>query len=978
MKPTMIHITHYLAKRLLPFYLLTFLPFNASAQGIPFIRNYTSEEYHGNNMNFDIETDGKGNILVANFEGLMYYDHAQWRIIRTPGITRVTVVYRASTNVIWVGGYNYFGKVVVEDNGELNIKRVSEPELFRGEVSEIYEQGPKLRFIVSTGTIYEVNDNKVKVVKEIDKDRMKLGMMDVVDIDALEKGNKELVRSDTVMTEELGHGLLSILPKNNGLKIADQNTGKSFSITDKNGLCSNNVSYMAYDEQGHLWGATTKGVFAMQVPSAYSRFTQNEGLNGEVLSIEKANGTIYVGTDDGLYRLNGQKFEHVTSLKYACWDLKGSNQELLAATAEGVFRLFPNGTAKQLSTRTATALMEDGQNIYSGEQDGVYLMGPDGQQRRKVSGLENVRKIVKDSKGTIWLQNLYGMVWYKKKGDEIFTNYHSGKKAETMSTIVVTGNEVTVIDADDTKPFPYPLYSFADDKGVTWLTNNEGKALYRWKDGKRLGDMELLLFPLHETIIRALFVNDDQIWLGSDNGLTVIDTSVKDPMLDIHPQLFIRSVVLNSDSVLWGGFGTMPDVLPDLRDSEDDLTFTFSLNYTPIVGKTLYRYRMDDNNWSAWSTATHATFNNIPDYAHTFYVQARDAMNRQSEIVSIKFYITPPYYKQWYMYLLYTLILIAIVYAIFQLRLRRLERDKIRLEKVVKDRTAEVVKQKDEIEEKSKRLETALQELGEAQSELIRQEKMATVGKLTQGLIDRILNPLNYINNFAKLSEGLVKDIKANINDDKEKMDPENYEDTIDVLGMLEGNLQKVGEHGQNTTRTLKAMEEMLKDRSGGIVPMNLAAIVRQDEKMLHEYYKNDIAEYGIQVIVDCPERELTIDGNAEQLSKTIMSLLGNAVYAVVKKAQRLKGFTPTVSLSVKPAADRVQVTIRDNGIGIEDTIINKVFDPFFTTKTTGEASGVGLYLSREIIQNHGGDIQAKSVKDEYSEFTFTLPINKA
>jgi signal transduction histidine kinase len=332
------------------------------------------------------------------------------------------------------------------------------------------------------------------------------------------------------------------------------------------------------------------------------------------------------------------------------------------------------------------------------------------------------------------------------------------------------------------------------------------------------------------------------------------------------------------------------------------------------------------------------------------------------------------------MYLLYTLILIAIVYAIFQLRLRRLEKDKIQLEKVVKERTAEVVKQKDEIEEKSNRLETALQELGEAQHELIRQEKMATVGKLTQGLIDRILNPLNYINNFAKLSEGLVKDIEANINDDKEKMDPENYEDTVDVLGMLEGNLQKVGEHGQNTTRTLKAMEEMLKDRSGGIVPMNLTAVVRQDEKMLQEYYKNDISQYGIQVIVDCPDGELTIDGNAEQLSKTIMSLLGNAIYAIVKKAQRQKDFTPTVSLSVKPAADHIQVTIHDNGIGIEDTIIDKIFDPFFTTKTTGEASGVGLYLSREIIQNHGGDIHAKSVKDEYSEFTFTLPlpINKA
>ena len=108
------------------------------------------------------------------------------------------------------------------------------------------------------------------------------------------------------------------------------------------------------------------------------------------------------------------------------------------------------------------------------------------------------------------------------------------------------------------------------------------------------------------------------------------------------------------------------------------------------------------------------------------------------------------------------------------------------------------------------------------------------------------------------------------------------------------------------------------------------------------------------------------------------MSLLDNAVYAIVKKAQREKDYTPTINISVKPASDNVQVSIRDNGIGIEDTIINKIFDPFFTTKTTGEAAGVGLYLSREILQNHGSDILVKSVKNEYSEFTFTLPINKA
>ena len=107
-----------------------------------------------------------------------------------------------------------------------------------------------------------------------------------------------------------------------------------------------------------------------------------------------------------------------------------------------------------------------------------------------------------------------------------------------------------------------------------------------------------------------------------------------------------------------------------------------------------------------------------------------------------------------------------------------------------------------------------------------------------------------------------------------------------------------------------------------------------------------------------------------------VMNILANAVYAVVKKAKREKPgtYVPEISLKAVVNKNSVSIIIRDNGIGIEDTIKEKIFDPFFTTKTTGEASGVGLYLSREIVQNHGGDIQMQSVKDSYSEFTITLP----
>ncbi len=523
-----------------------------------------------------------------------------------------------------------------------------------------------------------------------------------------------------------------------------------------------------------------------------------------------------------------------------------------------------------------------------------------------------------------------------------------------MQTIVMTDGRATIVSAESTEPFPYPLVSYLDDNGVTWLTDNEGKKIYRWKGGKKLSDMDRLLFPLHGISINTIYTRKDEIWLGNDNGLIIINSQVEDPTLNTPPKLYIRSVTLSNDSILWGGFGNMPQTLPALNHNENNLSFTFSLDCPSVDGEAMYRYRLNNDNWSSWSPSTTATFGNLSSGKYTFSVQARDLLNRISNVASIEFQIKTPFYYRWYMNLLYLLIVGALVYVLSQLRLRRLQREKDKLEKIVQERTAEVV----------------------------RLEKMATAGKLTQGLIDRILNPLNYIINFSKLSEGLVKDARANVEDEKEHMEEENYEDTMDVLDMLSGNLQKVGEHGQNTTRTLKAMEEMLKDRSGGMTTMDLMAVVRQDKMILQEYFKHEIEQYGIQTIYDNTDGQIQINGNADQLSQTIMSLLGNAVYAVVKKAQKLQAsgslFTPEINLHVSRKGHTVYISIRDNGIGIEDTIIEKIFDPFFTTKTTSEAAGVGLYLSREIVQNHGGDIQVKSVKDEYSEFIITLPVLKA
>ena len=943
----------------------------AAAQGIPFIKNYTSDDYHAHNRNFDVITTDDGSVFIANFEGLLYYNNVEWRIIHTPGITRITVIYKDRNNEIWAGGYNYFGKIQRKGNGELYLQTVGKQGAFRGEVQEIWEEKDNsLNFFVNDGNIYEVKDNQFHIKKQISKERLGIGLSDVVDIDKLEETGKAEVLSDVTQREPLGNGLVAVVKRGQGLVITDNNGKELYTITETNGLCTNNVVYIAYDGHGRLWGSTENGIFSIAIPSAFSCFTRNEGLCEEVLSIAEFNGKKYVGTIDGLFCQEGKRFVNIGLGNHACWQLTVTSQGLMAATSNGIYCLAANGAIRQLSSMASNSFLDLGTEILSGEIDGVYAINKATNARNMVCKLEKVTKIMKDQKGVIWLQNIYGEVWCKQSNDKEFHSYHS--KTNDAATIVPTMNSIMVVGAEAEKPFPYPLFSYLDHTGITWLTNSEGKSLYRWKDGKDLDDLKYLLRPIEKVTIRAMFVQDNEVWLGNDAGFTIINTKENDPALNTKPKLLIRTIKLRNDSVVWGGYGELPTSL-FFKSKENHLTFTYSLDFETVIGENLYRYQLNDGNWSAWADDKDVEFTNLPYGSYTLKIQGRDGFGHETEVVSFDFAIAYPFYLKWYMICLYILLFGACIYGLVQLRLRQLEKDKQQLEKVVQERTAEVVKQKDEIQEKSDSLEKALDDLHSAQNQLIRQEKMATVGKLTQGLIDRILNPLNYINNFSKLSQGLVKDIEANIEDEKDNMDEENYEDTKDVLNMLEGNLQKVGEHGVNTTRTLKAMEEMLKDRTGGMVEMDLATVLKQDEEMVGKYYAEEIAQYHITTQFNYPDSGLMVRGNAEQLSKTLMSIIGNAIYAIVKKAQR-KPYEAVLSLDATVADGMVSIVIRDNGIGIEEKILDKIFDPFFTTKTTGEASGIGLYLSHDVVQNYGGNITVESVKDEYTQFTITLP----
>jgi signal transduction histidine kinase len=103
--------------------------------------------------------------------------------------------------------------------------------------------------------------------------------------------------------------------------------------------------------------------------------------------------------------------------------------------------------------------------------------------------------------------------------------------------------------------------------------------------------------------------------------------------------------------------------------------------------------------------------------------------------------------------------------------------------------------------------------------------------------------------------------------------------------------------------------------------------------------------------------------------------LINNAFYAVDEKKKQIgSGYEPTVSVSTKKFNGKVEISVKDNGNGIPQKVLDKIFQPFFTTKPTGQGTGLGLSLSYDIVKAHGGELKVETEEGESSFFLIQLP----
>ena len=294
------------------------------------------------------------------------------------------------------------------------------------------------------------------------------------------------------------------------------------------------------------------------------------------------------------------------------------------------------------------------------------------------------------------------------------------------------------------------------------------------------------------------------------------------------------------------------------------------------------------------------------------------------------------------------------------------------------EREAEYERQRNaELKQKNEQLAQLLHELKTTQAQLIQAEKMASLGQLTAGIAHEIKNPLNFVNNFSRLTIDLAEELVEVLAEHRDQQVDAVLSDVQDLLDDVTFNAAKIYEHGQRADSIVKSMLEHSRSGSGERRPVAINGLL--DEYVNLAYHGMRASRPTFNVTIDCDYDEAVgeVDGIPQELGRVFINLLNNAFYAVHEQVEvgKEEDYAPTVTVSTRRVDEGIEIRVRDNGPGIPEDVLRKIFEPFYTTKPTGSGTGLGLSLSYDIItKGHGGHLAVESEEGAGATFIITLP----
>lgn len=248
----------------------------------------------------------------------------------------------------------------------------------------------------------------------------------------------------------------------------------------------------------------------------------------------------------------------------------------------------------------------------------------------------------------------------------------------------------------------------------------------------------------------------------------------------------------------------------------------------------------------------------------------------------------------------------------------------------------------------NRKLEATIEQLKETELQLVQSEKLASLGRLSAGIIHEINNPLNYTKTglYALRAKGALL--------------PEDQRPDFDeLLADIEDGVHRV----QHIVSDLRTFTHPKGDQSDEVA---VAELVATALRLLSHEWKD-----RVRVEQEVPAgHRLRVHRN--RLVQVLVNLFENALDALRRK--EFGSDPPTLWILSRQANGRHHLVVRDNGPGIRPEHLDKIFEPFFTTKDVGEGLGLGLSICYRIVQEHGGRIHVRSEPGKFCEFILEFP----
>lgn len=818
--------------------------------------------------------------------------------------------------------------------------------------------------------------------------------------------NKLCTEKSLYTGQWLSDGRLALVLSKAGVAIVNQQGELLQLLNEQSGLRNEEGHAALQDRQGALWMAANNGLSRIEIPSPISSFNKMLGMDGGVNDLVRHQGQLYAATNLGVYRLSQPesaishpRFQLMNKFSGSVWSLLSADNALWIGSNQGVYRDVQGkiDVAMEGNARFLYHSQHHENLIWVGLENGLAALGKRNGQWQflgQVDGIsEEIRTIVEDQRGDVWLGTSAGdgflrvrlentdVISQISKATKIPASVERFQEAQGVPegyvrVYLVDGRVIFATDAglkrlDETRNLFVPDTSlgehFADTTisvsrvvedhlGNVWIKSTlagghrESGVLIRGTDGNYTYHNTSFMRIADWGSVYTMYADplyDNVLWIGGPEGIIRYDHGVE-KNYNAGFQTLIRRVTINDDSLLFAGNPTSQRPVLSYHDNSIRIAFAATSYEQSLANRYQVMLEGFDKRWSGWTDETRKDYTNLPEGEYTFRVHARNLYGQISEEGSFPFSILPPWHRTWWGYMLQGFIAFGLIFVFIRWRLLAMHRQTVKLEQVVEDRTAELAEKNEQLLEmdtiKSRFFANISHEfrtpltlvMGQIESVLPDLKKPPVIDKLRMAHRNaaRLQQLINQLLDLSKFEDGQMT-LHAS------------YQNVVPLLRHLTSTFESMAEQ-----KNIKLGFESVQD--------TIMAYIEQDklEKIMYNLLSNalkftpsgGLVLVKIQTSLRNPGRYLPEDSNVNQ------------------------------SAATEEKGD-LRIIVRDSGIGIPSNRLPHIFDRFYQVDSSQtrefEGTGIGLALTKELVQLHGGGISVESSEGFGTTFIVTLPLGK-